>query len=164
MWRKHSSIIDYIDTFINNVWCYYEGLVNMLKKLDPFCLNVKKVRELRGMSVDDLAIAVGIPPEGITRVEAGKRPTGVHMVAIACALNMTLQALLLPDAEETKCCTIIPKPLQGLEECQFCERVFHPMPRWTLGSTRIFVCGKQECRNKAWEAGFEPRPDLTPKR
>lgn len=136
----------------------------MLKKPDVFCINVKKLREQRCLSVDDLALAVGIPAEGITRVEAGKRPTGMMMLRIACALDVTLQALLLADDEEAGRCTIVPKPWHGLEECQFCDTSYHPMIRWTLGNTRIFVCGAQTCKDQAWEAGFEPRPDLTPKR
>lgn len=136
----------------------------MLKKPDVFCINVKKLREERGMSVGDLAIAVGIPAEGITRVEAGKRPNGAMMIAIARALDVSLQTLLLSDDEESERCTIVPKPFHGMEECQFCDRVFHPMMRWTLGSTRIFVCGAQPCKDQAWEAGFEQRPDLTPVR
>jgi transcriptional regulator with XRE-family HTH domain len=140
------------------------GTLLMLKFPDPFCVNVKKLREQHGLSIDDLALAVGIPAEGITRVEAGTRPSGLMMLKIACALDTSLQALQMPDDEEVERCTIIPKPFHGLEECQFCERVYHPMMRWTLSGVKIFVCDAQACKDQAWEAGFEPRPDLTPSR
>ncbi len=137
----------------------------MLKKPDIFGPNVKRAREAQGLAIHHLAISTGLPAEVIAMIETGqKRPAGVVMVRLAQALGVTLQFLLLPGGEESEDCTIVPKPWHGLEECQFCDRVFHPMPRWTLGNTRIFMCDEKECQNRAWEAGFEPRPDLTPKR
>lgn len=69
---------------------------------------------------------------------------------------------------------VIPKPYQGIEECQFCDAKYHPMLRWSRGGTVITVCDSwyhvmvgnpdPKCADQARAAGFEPRPDKTPSR
>ena len=138
----------------------------MLKKPSVFGENLRKAREKQGLSVDDLAIAVGVPAESVALIESGKvRPSGTMMTKCAQALDVSLQALLLDISDQKHTWSpITPKPFRGLEECQFCHKQYHPMMRWTLGNTMIFVCLDKACQDKAWEAGFEQRPDLTPTR
>lgn len=136
----------------------------MLKKTPVFGINLRAEREKQGLSIDDLAITLGVPSESVILIETGRvQPSGTLMVQCAQALDVSLQLLLL-DGIDRDFCPIIPKPWTGMEVCQFCDRSYHPMMRWTLGGTRIVVCDDQACQDKAWEAGFEQRPDLTPKR
>lgn len=51
------------------------------------------------------------------------------------------------------------------EHCQYCDAAYHPMMRWVNSENEMFFCcGKDECEAKAKKAGFEARPDITPRR
>ncbi len=59
-----------------------------------------------------------------------------------------------------------------LDTCFYCDRSFHPMPRWTKDNDLICVCYDQvwpddeprNCSDLATEGGFTRRGDLTPSR
>lgn len=65
---------------------------------------------------------------------------------------------------------------KGIEQCQYCDMVHHPMTRWTRGDITIFVHDlivvdrnlifetDSACHRRAIAEGFVRRPDLTPKR
>jgi transcriptional regulator with XRE-family HTH domain len=139
----------------------------VLKKPSLFGEHLRELRESRGMSPADLAEQCGMPVEAVQMIEAGTiKPNGNVMLRFAHVFEVSLQALLLGmnDTGGAVLTAIKPKPWGGLEVCQFCDTSYHPMMRWSLGSTRITVCHDKACQDKAWEAGFEQRPDLTPKR
>lgn len=53
----------------------------------------------------------------------------------------------------------------GLDTCQYCETSYHPMMRWVNSENEMFFCcGSDECEIKAKKAGFEARPEITPRR
>lgn len=48
------------------------------------------------------------------------------------------------------------------EQCHYCEKVYHPMMRYTKGGMLIYVC--HLCSHIAKKNKWTRRPDLTPKR
>lgn len=51
------------------------------------------------------------------------------------------------------------------EHCQYCDVSYHPMMRWVNNQSEMFFCcNSEDCQEKAKKAGFEPRPDITPRR
>ena len=51
-----------------------------------------------------------------------------------------------------------------IEQCEYCDMAYHPMPRYQKGNKMIFVCFDDECQEKALADGYIYRDDLTPSR
>ena len=137
-------------------------------------MNIYQLCHESSVDISDVAQRTGIPDlKAIAENE--RNPTGAEMVRIAQHFGITVQSLLLGgEIVKADAPAIIPKRYQGMEECQFCGAIYHPMMRWSKGGTVIFVCSPDYhkhnnqpdpgCRDQARELGFEPRPDLTPTR
>ncbi len=77
--------------------------------------NVKRLREAKGMSQNELAAAAGISQQLVSQIENGKNTTTKHMPAVARALDVSIDqidpayATAAPDAELTELVSVFEK-------------------------------------------------------
>ena len=72
-----------------------------MKEMEILGKNVKRYRQFKGLTQEDLATKVGLTKDTISKIELGKQENvgSKHLISISRELNVELEQLVMADPE-----------------------------------------------------------------
>ena len=121
----------------------------------------RKWRQSQNLSLKDIAQGTGFTVSVLASHERGTILLDAEQLyIIANAYDTTIAHLIGGDTSN---------PIR--DRCWYCGRHYHPMPVWSRGNQKIWVCNDEvwrsvnshdsQCNEKALAAGYQYRRDLT---